>query len=225
MLRSFFQLFFPRICSVCHQTLVAGENAVCFKCLFSLPKTNLHLRADNDVEKRFWGKTPVAAATAFFRFEKGGAVQKLLHELKYKDNQDVGREMGKFLAADLTASPRFQAVDYIVPVPLHEKKLKKRGYNQSRCIAEGMSEIMKIPMNTDNLYRAVENPTQTRKSVFERWENVKDIFQLENKEIFADKHILLVDDVLTTGSTIEACAHAVLTAENAKVSVVALAVA
>ena len=218
-------MFFPKNCAVCHQTLVAGENAVCFKCLFALPKTNLHLQIDNEVEKRFWGKVPIGAATAFFQFEKGSAAQTLLHELKYRDNQDVGVELGKFLASDLSASPRFQDIDYVVPVPLHEKKLRKRGYNQSECIAEGISAVLQVPMNADNLYRAVETQTQTRKSVFERWENTKDIFLLKNKEIFADKHILLVDDVLTTGSTIEASVHAVLTAENAKISVVTLAVA
>ncbi len=149
----------------------------------------------------------------------------MLHELKYKDHREIGIELGRFLAADLTGTPRFQGIDYIVPVPLHRNKQKKRGYNQSECIAQGMSEIMQVPVDTDNLQRIIENPTQTRKSVFERWENVKGIFELKDKEAFVGKHILLVDDVLTTGSTVEACAGAVLAAEDARVSVVTLAVA
>jgi ComF family protein len=225
MFTSFFHLFFPRVCALCSRSLEGDEKAVCFKCLLSLPKTNSHLLPDNEIAQRFWGKVPIEAVVAFFSFEKEGAVQELLHELKYNNNQNIGRELGKFLAADLATVRGFREVDYIVPVPLHLRKLKRRGYNQSACIAEGISLGMNKPLNTGNLYRAIENPTQTHKSRTERWENVKDIFRLKDREVFANKHILLVDDVLTTGSTIEACTHAILTADNAKVSVATLAVA
>ena len=190
-----------------------------------MPKTNYHLLQDNPVEKRFWGKVPVERATSFLFFQKGSDFQKLIHELKYRGNKEVGVTMGKFAAADLLDSDDFKSIDLIVPVPLHEKKEAKRGYNQSEMICNGIAEILGMPVVTDNLYRTAENTTQTRKSVFERYENTQGIFGLKNPAEFEGKHILIVDDVLTTGSTVEACIQALLQAKNTRISVFTLAIA
>ena len=195
------------------------------KCFSNIPKTNFHLQKDNPVEKRFWGKVRIEKATSYFFFQKGSDFQKLIHELKYKGNKEVGIAMGRFAAADLMDSDDFKAVDVIVPVPLHEKKQAKRGYNQSEMISCGLAEVLEKPLITGNLHRTAENTTQTRKSVYERFENTQGIFGLKNPADFEGKHILIVDDVLTTGSTIEACIRALQQAENVKISVFTLALA
>lgn len=218
-------LFYPNLCLVCGESLVTGEKQLCLKCFSNIPKTNFHLQADNPVEKRFWGKVHVERATSYLFFQKGSDFQKLIHELKYRGNKEVGAVMGKFAAADLLESADFQAIDMIVPVPLHERKEAKRGYNQSEMICKGIAEVMQKPVITNNLYRTAENTTQTRKSVFERYENTQGIFDLKNPVEFAGKHILIVDDVLTTGSTVEACVKALQQAEDVKVSIFTLALA
>ena len=224
-LKSLFELFYPNLCLICGESLVTGEIQLCLKCQNQIPKTNYHLLPDNDVEKRFWGKVPVANASSYFFFQKGSDFQKLIHELKYRGNQEIGNILGKYAAVDLLENPEYQHIDWIVPVPLHPKKLAKRGYNQSELICNGISAILEKPVNTSNLRRLQENTTQTKKSVYERYKNTQGIFQLTNPEEFRDKHILLVDDVLTTGSTLEACIQTLLLAENIKISVFTLAVA
>jgi ComF family protein len=193
--------------------------------LHGIPKTNYHNTIDNPIEKRFWGKVPIQSSTAFFFFQKGSPFQKILHALKYKNNKEVGEVLGKYAAVDLLDSPNFTSIDVIIPVPLHPKKLQKRGYNQSEWICNGLSTILNKPLDTTSLIRIRENTTQTKKTVFERYENTDGIFELKNKTALIGKHILLVDDVLTTGSTLEACIIALLEAEGAKVSVFALAIA
>ena len=224
-LKSFFELFYPNLCLICGESLVTGEIQLCLKCQSQIPKTNYHLLPENPVEKRFWGKVPVANASSYFFFQKGSDFQKLIHELKYRGNREIGTILGKYAAVDLLENPEYHDVDWIVPVPLHPKKLAKRGYNQSEMICNGISVILEKPVNTSNLVRVQENTTQTKKSVYERYENTQGIFHLTNPEEFRDKHILLVDDVLTTGSTLEACIQTLLLAENCKVSVFTLAVA
>jgi len=217
----FFNLLFPQVCVACGDALQKNEEYICLKCLYHLPKTNFHNISENEMEQRFWGKAPIERATAFFHFNKESSVQKILHQLKYKGNKEIGELFGKQLGIELN----YQDVDVIVPVPLHAKKLRKRGYNQSEWIAKGIAQKWNKPLDVDNLYRAIENPTQTKKGLYERWENVNDIFKLKNSAAFQNKHVLLVDDVMTTGATIEACAKAILQSENAKVSVVTLAIA
>jgi ComF family protein len=224
-LRDFFNLLFPDLCVVCGENLLKNEQHVCLSCLHEIPKTNYHCLPDNPVEKRFWGKVPVFRGTAFFFFHKGSPFQKLLHALKYKGNKEIGEVLGKYAAADLLESPDFCAVDVIIPVPLHPKKYKKRGYNQSECIASGLSAVLQRPIDTTTLRRVRENTTQTRKSVFERYENTEGIFELLDKNTLSGKHVLIVDDVLTTGSTLEACVQALSESADIKVSVFAIAVA
>lgn len=218
-------LFFPNLCLVCDEGLVSGEEQLCLSCFNKIHKTNYHLAKDNPVEKRFWGKVRLERASSYFFFQKGSDFQKLIHELKYRGNKEIGIVLGKYAALDLLQSEDFNSIDVIIPVPLHRKKLAKRGYNQSDQIGIGISKIMEKPLTTHNLVRKLESATQTKKSVFERFENTQGIFELKNPDELAGKHILLVDDVLTTGSTLEACVHALKEAEDVKVSVFTLAVA
>ncbi|MFV0391691.1 MAG: ComF family protein [Paludibacteraceae bacterium] len=218
-------LFYPNLCLICGENLVENESQLCMKCIRDIPKTNYHLQKDNPVEKRFWGKVPVKRASSYFFFQKGSDFQKLIHELKYRGNREVGIVLGKLAAVDLLDSENFTSVDVLVPVPLHEKKKAKRGYNQSDVICHGMAVAMNKPVSTDNLYRTRENTTQTRKSVYERFENTTGIFSVRKPEEFSGKHILLVDDVLTTGSTLESCIYALQKYSDAKISVFTLAMA
>ena len=225
ILSNFLNLIYPKICIACDGLLNKNETFICLKCWYHLPKTNLHTQPDNEIEQRFWGKVPIVRATAFFAFQKGSPYQKLLHHLKYKGEKEIGQIFGEEFGKELAQSPDFSAVDVIVPVPLHRKKLKKRGYNQSEWIAKGIAAKLQKPLDTDTLFRAIENPTQTNKGIFDRWENVEGIFEIKNREAFKGKHVLLVDDVLTTGATVVACATAILKCEDTKLSVATLAMA
>ena len=216
----FFNLLFPQVCVACGDALDKNEEYICLKCLYHLPKTNFHNISENEMEQRFWGKTPIERATAFFHFNKESSVQKILHQLKYKGNKEIGELFGKQIGIEFCWN-----VDIIVPVPLHAKRLRQRGYNQSEWIAKGISKQWNKPLDVENLYRAIENPTQTKKGLYERWENVNDIFKIKDSAKFRNKHILLVDDVMTTGATIEACAKAILQSGNTKVSMITLAIA
>jgi len=218
-------LLYPNLCVICNESLVRGEELICFHCLHQMPKTNYHLELDNTVEKRFWGKVPVYRATSYFHFYKGSPFQQLLHELKYRGNKEIGRVMGRFAGVDLLDTDDFASIDVIVPVPLHPKKQLKRGYNQSEWIARGLSEALNKPVDATHLTRIKENATQTKKSVFERYQNTQGIFALNDVTVFEKKHVLLVDDVLTTGSTLEACALALMESNFVKVSVFTLALA
>jgi ComF family protein len=218
-------LVYPNLCVVCSENLMEEENSICFSCLSQLPYTHYHLQRDNPIEKRFWGKVPVERATSLFFYEKATSTQHLLQALKYKGEKEIGVVLGKQLGTFLNQSLDFASIDMIIPVPLHPKKLQKRGFNQSECICEGIAGALRKPINTSTLVRAIENPTQTKKGVYERWENTTGIFALSEPDMFKDKHLLLVDDVLTTGSTIEACVQAIVPVTGAKVSVATLAVA
>jgi ComF family protein len=220
-----FNLLFPDLCIVCGENLLKNEQHICMSCLHAIPKTNYHHISDNPIEKRFWGKVETLRGTAFFFFQKGSPFQKLLHALKYKGNKEIGEVLGKYAASDLLDSADFNSVDVIIPVPLHPQKFKIRGYNQSEWIAQGLSVVLEKPIDTTSLIRTRENTTQTKKSVYQRYENTEGIFELTDKNLLTGKHILLVDDVLTTGSTLEACIQALLVVDNVKISIFTLAVA
>lgn len=219
------ELLFPRLCVICDDKLIEQERWICLHCLHHIPRTNHHLIADNPVAQLFYGRVPIEFATSFFYFSKGSKYQTLLHNLKYKGMKELGEEVGKHFGIDLMRSPEFSSVDVICPVPLHPQKEKKRGYNQSWWIASGIARQMQKELSDDNLKRITATETQTRKTRFERWQNVEGIFELTNPEAFSGKHILLVDDVVTTGSTLEACAHTVLSKTDARVSIATLATA
>lgn len=178
------------------------------------------------VEKNFWGRIPIEYATSYFFFVKSSDFQHLLHELKYNGRSDIGVYLGKRFGSELVQQPEFSHFDSIIPVPLHRDKQKKRGYNQSEMIALGLSESMGVPVDTKTLTRTSYNETQTKKSRIERWENVKSVFSAEPNSNLNGKHVLIVDDVMTTGATIEGCANALLLRNpNVKISVATLAYA
>ncbi len=219
------ELLFPRLCVVCGDKLIEQEQWICLHCLHHIPRTNYHLESENRVAQLFFGRVQIEFATSFFYFSKGSKYQSLLHNLKYKGMKELGAEIGKHFGIDLLMSPDFSSVDVICPVPLHLSKEKKRGYNQSWWIASGIAQQMQKELSDDNLKRVTATETQTRKNRFERWQNVDGIFELTHPEAFSGKHILLVDDVVTTGSTLEACAHEIITKTNARVSIATLATA
>jgi ComF family protein len=222
MFSDFFALIYPESCAACGQTLLKNEETLCTACIFNLPKTNYWKTKDNPVSKIFWGRIPVENACSFYHFTKGGKVQHLLHQLKYKGNKNAGYFAGKLFGTELNNTP-FKDIDALVPVPLHLSKIKKRGYNQSELIGQGIAEVMQKPLKTNWLVRKYASETQTKKSRFKRWENVKEIFAVENVSEFESKHLLIVDDVITTGATIEACAQLLLKVKGVKISIVALA--
>ena len=206
-LDSVINLFYPRVCAACGEPLLKDEETVCLKCRFLLPKTGYELNPDNSLAQTFYGRVPFHAVTACFFFAKSGKVQHLIHELKYKGNKEAGVFLGQQLGESIKEAPLFQGIDYLIPVPLHPKREKKRGYNQSLMIAQGIHEVTGIPIGDKYLVRAVNTATQTKKSAEERFKNVKDIFEVRHDEELQEKHVLLIDDVLTTGATLEACAH------------------
>lgn len=218
-------LLFPRSCVVCGGCLVKGEETVCTMCNSRMPRTNYHLQPDNEIEQRFWGKAEIERATSYFFYNKGSDYRHILFKLKYNGYKELGEVMGRYMANELLASDFFKGVDVVIPVPLHSKRKKVRGYNQSEWIALGISRATGIPMDLNTLVRSVSNNTQTRKSVFDRWDNVKDVFQVTSPEKIQGKHILLVDDVLTTGATLVSCATKLLESSDVKISIITLAVA
>lgn len=222
---SFLSLLFPRCCVVCGKPLAKGEECLCTWCNIDLPRTGYHLRKDNPVELLFWGKFPLERAASYFYYRKGSDFRQILFLLKYGGRKEIGAIMGRYMAAELSKSGFFQGIDVIIPVPLHEKKQRSRGYNQSEWIARGISALTGIPVDTQTIVRRKYTETQTRKSVFERWENVDGIFESRFAESLAGKHVLIIDDVLTTGATVVACASAVAGVEGIRISVLTLAVA
>jgi len=224
-LADFFSLLFPQLCAACGESLVAGEAVICTDCRFSLPYTDFHLQPDNIVAQQFWGRVKLEAAFALFYFVKGGKVQNMVHALKYKGNKEVGVLLGEMAGSRLAKNELFKTVDLVVPVPLHKKRLKQRGYNQAQCFAEGVARQLNATVETGNLVRPTATETQTHKSRFERFNNMQEVFVIRNPERLAGKHILLVDDVVTTGSTLEACGNQLLKIDGVKLSVATIAYA
>ena len=225
LFKSLINLLFPRVCAACGNLLLDGEDTVCTTCRFLLPKTGYELHPDNPLALMFYGQMPFNAVMAEFFFSKTGKVQHLIHGLKYHGCRENGIFLGQEIGKSLLKAPDYQGINFIVPIPLHPKKEKIRGYNQSQVIAEGISEIMNIPIAEKHLVRSVFTATQTKKSRDERWENVKDIFELKNCEKLKEKHVLLVDDVLTTGATLMSAGKSLMQVEGIKISVATVACA
>ncbi len=219
------QLIYPLQCHGCGSDLVSKENILCLPCLQKLPETNFHSIADNYVEKIFYGRLPIEAATSLFFFSKDSLLQHLLHQLKYKGKQEIGHYLGKMLGRRFKETNRFDAVDFITPIPLSKKRLQKRGYNQAMAISKGIAEELQIPILDNLTIRKKDNETQTNKNRTERWENMQNCFFVEDEKAVEDKTILLVDDVITTGATIEACGEAILKVNNTRLSIASLAIA
>ncbi len=218
----FFSLFFPQLCSGCGKSLFRNESVICTDCIYNLPYTNFHLDAENQVARQFWGRVPFGSAGAYLHFLKGSRVQNLMHQLKYNNKPDVAFKLGEMYGNQMSASDSFRNFDFVIPVPLHPAKQKKRGYNQSEYLANGLSSSLKVPVN-QSIHRKIFTETQTRKSRFVRSENMKDVFVISDRHKLENKHVLLVDDVVTTGATIEACALELLKIKGLELSIAALA--
>jgi ComF family protein len=225
-INAFIELFYPELCVACGVNLITHEKVLCSKCIYELPRTYFHKVPGNPMEQAFWGRVDIHKAAALFFFVNKSRFRHLIHLLKYNNRKDIGIELGRLYGNELISEADFKTIDYVIPVPLHYKKLQKRGYNQSEMIAKGLTKVLPADLRTDFLYRKKFTETQTKKLRYERWENVNNVFGIKNGNNLNNKHILLVDDVMTTGSTIEGCANALLsTAENIKISIVTLAFA
>lgn len=220
-LRDFFHLVYPNVCITCGNDLFPGEELMCPRCEIDLPKTHFQNETGNPVEQIFWGRVPIEQATSYFYYSKGSRYQRLIHDMKYRGKKWIGYELGKRMGTDLFRTPYAEA-HKIVPVPLHPKKLRKRGYNQSSWIAKGLSERLDIPVEHNNLYRKVNTRSQTKKSRFDRWQNVKNVFGIREPDAFSGKHILLIDDIVTTGATLEACANRLDEIPGCRISILSL---
>lgn len=217
--------FFPVYCPVCGDPLYVSGEVICLRCELQMPHTGYTNVPDNPVAKLFWGRVVLEGATSLFRFEKGSKYQPLLHQLKYKGQRQIGHFLGQMLGAALLDTP-FADADQLVPVPLHRKKEKIRGYNQSEVIAAGVSRVTGIPVNNSLLVRKAETDSQTRKGRYERWKNMEKVFQLvEGAEATKANKLLLIDDVVTTGSTLEACAIALNSLPDKRIYVATIACA
>jgi len=216
-------LFYPHLCQGCGSDLLQKENLLCLKCIHELPHTGFEKHAGNPIEKYFWGRLPVAAAHSAFYFTKDTLIQHLIHQLKYKGNTAIGRYLGALMAERMLQCGRFSGVDLVIPLPLYPEKEHRRGYNQAAVIGEGMSLVMNVPMDIKSVLRQRSTETQTRKHRTARWLNVDNSFILADDHRISGKHLLLVDDVITTGATLEACGRAMLRNRDVQLSIATLA--
>ncbi|MFV8345661.1 ComF family protein [Flavobacterium sp. ZB4P13] len=225
MFESIINLFFPKVCSGCSSFLLTNENVICTVCRHDIPLTNHHLNPENDAFKKFYGRIPVLHTSALFYFHKKGIVQELIHNLKYKGHEEIGTILGEWYAEDLKKIAPLQSVDEIIPVPLHRKKLKKRGYNQVSTFGKALSSSLNIDYNDSLLIRNVYSKTQSKKNLSGRTEGIETIFDVVFTEKDHNKHFLLIDDVITTGATLEACSRALLKIPGSKISIICIAMA
>ncbi|HSB91742.1 MAG TPA: ComF family protein [Flavitalea sp.] len=216
-------LFFPLICPGCGNDLQSSDDQICISCFHRLPVTEFHRHTSNPVEKIFWGRVPIQSACSYLYFTSHSIVQHLMHELKYNGNREVGIFLGKQIGISFGETDRFNSIDAIIPLPLHPKREKQRGYNQAAAIAEGISGIIGVELMENVIIRNTETRTQTKKSRVERWENINGKFLVMDENRLKGKHVLLIDDVITTGATLEACAQELLVGTAGCVSIATLA--
>ncbi len=225
LLKDFLNTIFPDICLACQYALHKGEEEVCTRCRFAMPHTEHHLNQENDFWKKFSATLPIKYALSYLKYQQKGISQRLIHALKYYESQEVGKLIGRWHGSLLADHGYKDKFDYLIPVPLHPLKLAKRGYNQSDCFAEGLASALETTWSPTFLKRNKNTETQTRKERNERWANVANIFEATEPETLKNKHVAIVDDVVTTGSTLDACIRAVLACNVASVSLIAIAVA
>jgi ComF family protein len=218
-------LFFPKVCRACSRYLPPQQDVLCVGCRLRLPRTGFSQMDDNPVLGRFWGRADVRYATALLYFVQEGRAQRLLHQLKYEGRREIGHYLGRQLGEELSGSPHLPPVDVLVPVPLHPARERARGYNQAAVIAGGIAEALGRPVAERALRRAAATQTQTRKARLARFDNVSEVFAVADPGVLTGRHVLLVDDVVTTGATLEACAHSLLALPGTTVSMAALALA
>ena len=225
MFKSLLHLFFPPTCAGCKTILIANENVICTSCRHEMPLTKHHLNPENDAYRKFYGRIPVEHVSALVYFHKKGIVQELIHSLKYRGQEAIGTVFGEWYAEELKNIPVLRTVDTIIPVPLHPKKLRERGYNQVTEFGNALAKSLQIPVNTTILFRQVYSKTQSQKNRLGRTEGIDTIFDVSFDEKDHNKHVLLIDDVITTGATLEVCAKALLKIPGTKISIVCMAMA
>lgn len=223
LLDDFIGLIFPRLCCACGQPLLRGEEYICLSCIVNIPRTNYHNLLDNPVEKLLWGRCKIERAATFSHFSRDSRMQQLIYNLKYNGIGDIGIAIGKLYGSELKRSNFLSGIDMIVPLPLHKRKERQRGYNQSELIAKGISLSTDIPSISTIIVKKRYNKSQTGKGRIDRWKNVEGVYMVPDYSAITNKHILLVDDVITTGATMEAAASELLKGEGVRVSVIALA--
>ena len=221
----FLALLYPNLCLACGHSISPEQDAICISCQYYLPQTNYHLEKENPFTDRFWGRFPLQTGTALYHFSKGGRVQQLIHNLKYQSKPEVGFRLGQILGNALRTRDHYRTIDLIIPVPLHPKKERQRGYNQSDTFARGLAETLEVPWNKKILIRTKSTTTQTKKSRLERLQNVQQVFDLRRSDLLRNQHVLLVDDVLTTGATLEACALKLLKVDGVRISLATIGIA
>jgi ComF family protein len=225
MLKSLANLLFPKACSGCDEPLLESESTICTQCRHNMPFTLHHLMPENETFRRFYGRLPLEHSSAMVYFHKQGIVQEMIHNLKYRGKEDVGQLMGEWYVQDLKNVPALQDVDAVIPVPLHPKKLRERGYNQVAKFGKAIAEGLGSAYNENILYRATYTKTQTKKNLAARAEIIGSAFDVKYTDADHSKHFLLVDDVITTGATLESCGKALLKVPGARLSIVTIAYA
>lgn len=215
-------LFFPHVCEGCGSDGLNDSDAVCIKCLASLPETNFHLYAANPVEKIFRGRLPLTSAFSLYYFTKGSIVQELMHAFKYRSNKELGYFLGQQLGLALKSSNRFSSVEALLPLPLFRDKEKRRGFNQATILCEGIASQLRLPIHEHLLRRTADTESQTFKGRMERWQNMEGRFELKEPAVLENRHVLLVDDVITTGATLEACGNCLLGVPGLQLSIATL---
>jgi ComF family protein len=225
MLNKIFDLLYPRLCFACNSNHVAKDQSICLSCEYKITPTVYHRMPDNIVAERFYGRVKIERATTAFSFVKGGLLQELIHKLKYDNRPEIGIELGKIYGNILRESGTWNNIDYVIPVPLHPKKKHQRGYNQAEMWGKGLAESLGIELRNDLLIRTDYTESQTKKSRTERFANVENVFSITDQTLLNNKKILLVDDVLTTGATLEACSNTLLNTSELSVNIVCIALA
>ena len=216
------RLFYPRLCILCENQLAEGEQHICLHCFCDLPRTNYHKRIHNPTLKLFAGILQLNNIIVFLLFEKEGKVQHLIHCIKYFGNKYLAKYLGRIAAIEMETEGLLEGIDVLIPVPLHPKKKWKRGYNQAEWIAKGIETVSLCPIEKDVLYRTIYTDSQTRRTMYERHLNVEEIFSLKNADSLKGKHILLIDDVITTGATINACIKTLCAIPDIRISIFSL---
>ncbi|MCF4100489.1 ComF family protein [Gillisia sp. M10.2A] len=223
MFHDLINLFYPESCAICGSNLAKNEHIMCVLCLHDIPVTNYHLDNDNPVKKVFYGRVEIENACELLLFRKKGAVQKLIHELKYKGRQEVGVFLGNWLGTELSMLPKYKEIDVVIPVPLHKIKQRERGYNQVEGFGKQLATSLNIPYLDNVLFKTSVSGSQTIKARFARWGTIEETLIMKNPDLITNKHILLVDDLVTTGATLEACANVLKKASGVKISIATMA--